>query len=149
MVTRNYITLIETERKEPSVRLLSQLESLAPNVDSGNVENAGAVYDPAPGSGGHLVPVEHRLPKSVGSPASTVREIEEHIARVIAAARADPHRLGWILEQLRSHLQPPPHWAKQDESAKLAHYTARAHKKLQDHLKGQKGAAHDPHRHAS
>jgi hypothetical protein len=38
------------------------------------------------------------------------RKLKEHLSYIIAAARGDPVRLGWALEQMRIHLRKPDSW---------------------------------------
>ena len=40
----------------------------------------------------------------------TASKIRDHIEELIEKADGDPHRLGWLLEQLRSHVRAPAHW---------------------------------------
>jgi transcriptional regulator with XRE-family HTH domain len=52
-------------------------------------------------------------PFAYGGPRSPNVEaaIRSYCEELIAQASGDPTRLGWVIEQLRTHLRPPPHWA--------------------------------------
>lgn len=48
-------------------------------------------------------------PGSYNGPALE-QAARRHFEDVIAAAKSEPARLGWIVEQLQAHVAIPPHW---------------------------------------
>lgn len=54
-------------------------------------------------------------PPSIYAAGDTTGKIRQHIEQLITLAAGDPHRLGWLLEQMKSHLAPPEHWEFEDE----------------------------------
>ncbi len=45
-----------------------------------------------------------------GNSATLEKEVRLNFSRLLAAAKGDVARLGWILEQIRLHLNQPVHW---------------------------------------
>ena len=45
-----------------------------------------------------------------GTTATLEADARKHLEGVIAAAKGEPARLGWIVEQLQAHLAVPAHW---------------------------------------
>jgi len=99
MVSRNYISQIESGKKKPALRLLRQIEALTKSTTVSPV-------DPGePLSGGE------KAAAALDDGAAALRsEIRTYIERLLAIAGNDPTRLGWVLTQLHIHLRPPEHW---------------------------------------
>jgi transcriptional regulator with XRE-family HTH domain len=112
LVSRNYISLIESGKKAASVRLLSAMRQLAASVDK-----VSAPHPESPPVG----PLLAEGPQaSYGSSVTMRREIEQHNHDLLIAAKDDPRRLGWIREQQKAHLAVPPHWISHDEMNRRA-----------------------------
>ena len=116
MISRNYVALIEMGRKQPSARLLSQLTSMLDEVEKGNSPDSPSSEAHRPAND------KHRRPADVQDKASDQvrlgqlsRQVYDLIDAIIEAADHDVGRYGWILEQLRSHLQAPAHWSHSSE----------------------------------
>jgi transcriptional regulator with XRE-family HTH domain len=97
LVSRNYISQIEADLKEPSKRLRAQMEALltesakqpADKVSSQIEENSQAPY---------------------GSADALRAEVRRHFEERLAEANDDPVRLGWLLQQMREYLRRPSDW---------------------------------------
>lgn len=89
-LSRNYVALIETGAKTPSVRLLVQLEQLLTAVENENkIQQEPLVEEPKAG------------PYSSGSVAQLLSEIDILYTTLLKQAGNDVGRLGWFREELK------------------------------------------------
>lgn len=94
------------------MRLLTALERLAVDVDKESTPAARPARDyvlPKEAVGG-MVADEEQTP--YGSAAQIRGEIRHHVDELLAAAGEDLKRLGWIAEQLQSHVTLPVRWKR-------------------------------------
>lgn len=118
-ISRNYVALIESGAKKPSVRLLNQLEQLLTHVDEvGNPQPKGTV---------RLNEAQH--PYGDDTVARLVAELDAEYKGLRDLAGHDAGRLGWLREELRG-LRARARWRSEPEwrqaEADVAELTRRA-----------------------
>lgn len=101
MVSRNYVSQIESGKKKPALRLIQQMKDLA--------------FSPA--HSGTLTQSTARevVEMTYGAAGDLRRKIADDFNRLLDAAGSDVVKLGWIATQLAMHLRPPAHWSPMDE----------------------------------
>lgn len=102
-VSRNYIALIEGEKKTPSVRLLSRLEALYEAANKGNIDE--------------LAEQQGSYGVKAGSGEALAVEVRQRFDELIRKAQGRPERLTWLNEQMKAFLPVPHHWEKNKATA--------------------------------
>lgn len=115
-VSRNYIALIETGAKKPSVRLLNQLEQLLTSVDKGSSTMVQEPHHPF-----HDPAVKTRIPEAGASPAHqretsgmldprfqpraepTMQKCSEYFSEYLHRASQHEGGLGYVWRLLQKH----------------------------------------------
>jgi transcriptional regulator with XRE-family HTH domain len=99
-ITREWIGKLETGRRPISAEIFLRFEALQREPKFSQSAPPAPLHDPA------IVPVFPGDPAA----AEIIGEIRDWFECLLIAAGDDRNRLGWISEQLRAHVTPPPHW---------------------------------------
>lgn len=114
-VSREWVSKLENGREDVSEFVMLKLAKLEGETSAGNVKKDHiAREDQAPYGG-------------------LEREVRLLFEEVITAAAGDPGRLGWVREQLLSHLQVPVRWTAPSAPSPLIERARREARQGADH----------------
>jgi len=110
MISRNYVSQLETGRKEVSRKLLRRINTIL--AESTSSHHLGNISEPAASYAENIAAqarADFNAKRSIDA-MTQIAEARRLFEEVVSASRNIPALTGWILEQVRQHLRVPSHW---------------------------------------
>lgn len=107
LISRNFVSQIEIGSKRPSQRIIAMLKVFA---ETRGISLDGTVPTAELFARQRLLHAKDSQITLTHASPNSANLAREHLERVLRAAGGDSARQGWILEQLRVHVNTPGHW---------------------------------------
>eukprot|EP01012_Entosiphon_sulcatum_P067127 TRINITY_DN96662_c0_g1_i1.p1 TRINITY_DN96662_c0_g1~~TRINITY_DN96662_c0_g1_i1.p1 ORF type:complete len:159 (-),score=18.92 TRINITY_DN96662_c0_g1_i1:209-685(-) len=138
-VAREWLSKIENGKTPVSADVFLAFEKL---LREHKHTSQGMVHEAKAGSGPVDMFGDLRVVDATFDGTSLRDEVRRIFEESLAAAEADPGRLGWLREQLLKHLAVPDHWRKRE---RLPGLTAAHEKAIRKNLRDEAKKKPDTH----